>query len=207
MLEMPVTIRVPRPEEMAHRTDIEEILEKRKYARIQEGFVYTANETQQLPFTFYAAINVNNSRLWEVFMAMTALFTEDEICCVYGLKEDEPVTTGYFDKKKVLTTLEKYKTELVKDGMLEFGLLLHTKKQLTELFITESKYIKFWGSDKEAFIQLMLHFNIPQVPTLAFIDEYPKITEPLRRFVTDARLPETVVDGLDRSFNIDRSAL
>ncbi|BAV09452.1 hypothetical protein [Filimonas lacunae] len=204
---MPVTIRVPLPEEMAHRVDIEELLARRKLAPIEEGFVYTANETQQLPFTFYAAINVNNSRLWEVFTALSQLFPDEELSCVYGLYEEEPVTTDYFPKQQVMAQLQKYATELAKDAMLEFGLLLHTKAQLVELFVTESKYIKFWGSDKAAFVQLMLDLGIPQKTKLAFIDEYPKITEPLRRFVPNAQLPQTVVYGLDRAFGVDRSAL
>jgi hypothetical protein len=207
MLELPVTIRVPLPEEMPHREDIEEILQKRKQARIQEGFTYAPNDTQQLPFTFYAAVNVNNSRLWEVFSALTALFPDEELSCVYGLHEEEPVSTNYFSKEHVLTTLEKYSTELAQDAALEFGILLHTKQSLTELFVTESKYIKFWGSDKEAFMKLMIDFDIPQVPKLAFVDEYPKITMPLRSFVPSAKHPESVIRGLDSAFEVDRSAL
>lgn len=207
MLELPVTIRVPLPEEMPHREDIEEILQKRKQARIQEGFMYTPNDTQQLPFTFYAAINVNNSRLWQVFSALTQLFPDEELSCVYGLTEEEPVTTGYFAKAHVLATLEKYRTELAQDASLEFGLLYHTKETLIELFVTESKYIKFWGSDRPALIRLMLEFGIPQAQHLAFIDEYPKISMPLRNFVPAAKHPESVIRGLDSAFEIDRSAL
>ncbi|GGH78302.1 hypothetical protein HNQ91_003898 [Filimonas zeae] len=207
MLELPVTIRVPLPHEMPHREDMEEILQKRKQARIQEGFMYTPNDTQQLPFTFYAAINVNNSRLWEVFAALTALFPDKELSCVYGLHDEEPVTTGYFPRAHVLATLEKYRTELTQDAWLEFGLLFHTKETLIELFITESKYIKFWGSDRAALVKLMLDFGIPQVQNLAFIDEYPKISTPLRNFVPTAKHPESVIRGLDSAFEIDRSAL
>lgn len=204
---MPVTIRVPLASEMAHREDIEEILYKRQQARIEEGFVYTSNETQQLPFTFYAAINVNNSRLWEVFTGLVDLFPEEELSCVYGLQEEETITTGYYAKKYVMQVLEQYKTELSQDASLEFGLLLHTKERLVELFITESKYIKFWGSDKEAFVQKMLEFNLPQAPGLAFIDEFPKVTSPLRQFVRTAKHPESVIHGLDKAFDIDRQAL
>lgn len=204
---MPVTIRVPSADEMSHREDIEEILYKRQQARIEEGFVYTANETQQLPFTFYAAINVNNFRLWEVFTALTGLFPEEELSCVYGLTEEEAVTTGYYAREYVMATLDKYETELSQDASLEFGLLLHTKERLVELFVTESKYIKFWGSDKESFIQLMLAFQLPQIPGLAFIDEYPKVTTSLRQFVPTARHPESVIYGLDKAFDIDRGAL
>jgi len=101
MLRLPVTIRVPLPAEMPHRTDIEELLEKRKNANIVEGYTMRANETRQLPFSFYGEININNSRLWDLFMALSELFPK-EICCSYGLNKDEAVTTGYFPKLNCL---------------------------------------------------------------------------------------------------------
>jgi hypothetical protein len=197
LLEIPVTIRVPTPDEMDHREDIHELLQKRKRANIVEGFDLQPNETQQLPFKFYAAINVNHSRLWEVFEALANTFPEgEEVSCVYGLEEEEPVTTGYFPRQQVLAELRKFKTELTGDASLSFGLLLHTKEMLMELFVTESKYIKFWGSNKESFVQQMLAFDIRPVPQLEFVDEYPKITEPLRKFVPAAKHPKTVIHGL-----------
>lgn len=201
MLELPVSIRVPLPEEMPHREDIHELLQKRSKANITEGFVRTPNDTQQLPFRFYAAINVNNSRLWDVFMALTSLLP-DEISCVYGLHDEEPSTTGYFTKDYVLTELQKYRAELSQDGSLEFGLLFHTKDKLVELYVSESKYIKFWGSDTEAFVQLMIEWGIPPKDKLEFIDEYPKIVEPLRKFIPTAQHPETVIRQLNRAFGV-----
>ena len=193
MLELPITIRVPEPSEMEHREDIHELLQKRKQARIVEGFDLQPNDTQQLPFKFYAAINVNHSRLWQVFEALAHTFPDEEISCVLGTEDEEPVTTGYYPKQQVLNELLKYKTELSSDASLSFGLLLHTREVLVELFVTEAKYIKYWGSNKEAFVQAMLALDIRPVQKLEFVDEYPKITEPLRKFVPNARHAKTVI--------------
>ena len=58
MLELPVTIRLPRRGEMRHRTDLDELMEKRKEALIVQGYDLKDNKTPQLPHNFYAAINV-----------------------------------------------------------------------------------------------------------------------------------------------------
>jgi len=203
MLQLPVTARVPLPAEMPHRTDIEELLQKRRKANIVEGYTMRANETKQLPFSFHGEININNARLWDLFMALTGLFPK-EICCVYGLSGDETATTGYFPKTALLKILLGYHQELTQDCFLEFGILCHTRHELVEIFVSESKYIRYWASDRKAFLQCMQVFGIPEIQKLAFIDEYPKIVEPLKKFVPAARRPEEVVRGLDRAFNMER---
>lgn len=203
MLQLPVSIRVPHAAEMAHRPDIDELLQKRSRAVIEQGFVLTPNETQQLPFKFYAAINVDNKNLWTLFRALTTTLP-DEISCVYGSYDEEPITTGYFTKDYVLQTLERYRNELSQDATLEFGLLFHTKDTLVELFISDSKYIKYWGYDTDAFVQVMLDHGIPSRSKLEFVDEYPKIVEPLRNFIPTAKRPETVLYELNLAFEVTK---
>lgn len=67
MLELPPTIRLPKPDELPDNPEIRERLKHRDAANIVEGFKCLENTTHDLPFRFYAEINVNNSRLWEVF--------------------------------------------------------------------------------------------------------------------------------------------
>jgi len=178
-------------------------LEKRKSANITEGYTMRPNETRQLPFSFYGEININNSRLWDLFMALSELFPK-EICCVYGLYEDEAVTTGNFPKSELLKVLLDYKQELTQDCFLEFGILYHSRHELIEIFVSESKYIRYWGSDRNSFLQCMKEFGLSEIPKLAFIDDYPKIVEPLKKFLPTAKRPEEVIRGLDRAFNVQR---
>ncbi|HEX5027018.1 MAG TPA: hypothetical protein VFV68_17175 [Agriterribacter sp.] len=202
MLQLPVTIRVPLPGEMPDRDDLEALLWKRQKARIEPGYKITLNSITQLRYTFQAEINIDNPKLWDLVLALSVLLPE-EIYCEYGLHQEEVVTTAYMPKTKLLAELSKYKQELTQDGFLQFTLLSNTKTELLEIAVTESKYIRFSGSNKENFIQCMQSFDLPEIADLAFIDEYPSITEPLKKFVPTARRPEDVVWSLNRFFGIN----
>jgi hypothetical protein len=203
MLELPITIRIPKPWEMPHRTDIDELLYKRKNALIVQGFEWKDNRTPQLPYSFSATINVDNSKLWALFLALSEEFPQ-EANVVYGYSEEEAVTSKSLSKEKILLELSKFQTELSKDGRLAFGLINHTKSSLVELTITESKYVKFWGVNKESFLECMKKFNIPQQRGLEFIDEYPKIVEPLKKFLPASKKPEEVIKYLDGVFHFHK---
>lgn len=202
MLELPVTVRIPYPDEMPHRPDIEELLLKRKNANITEGYKITPNPTRQLSFGFQAEININNSRLWNLMLALLNLLPE-HICCEYGLNEEEAVTTDYFPKDQVLQKISPYRQELTQECSLQLNLYAHTMDELTEIIITPVKYIRFMGSNKECFLQCMRNFKLREIPGIAFIDEYPNIREPLRKFISTARRPEDVIWSLNRAFDIE----
>lgn len=156
-----------------------------------------------LPYTFLAEININNNKLWDVFTALAGDMPA-EVCCMYNLYdgEDEATTTGYFNKAHVLNTLSKFRTELTMDTAIEFGLLHQSKQLLMEIFISESKYIKFWGRDIQSFLQHMQSFGLHQIDDLAFIDEYPKVVMPLQKFIPNAVRPPVVVRSLHQAFGI-----
>ncbi len=90
------------------------------------------------------------------------------------------------------------------DCNLEFGLLSHTRDRLTELFVSECKYLKFWGSDQDAFAACMVHFRLPHIQRLEFADEYPKIVVPLRTVLPGAAPTSDVIAHFDRAFNVNR---
>lgn len=203
MLELPITVRIPSDEEIDYRPDIDEILFKRRKAKIVEGYALTLNENPRLPYRFQAMINIGNSRLWSLFQALAATLP-DKVSCVYGLYEEENVTTAPLQKQYVLNELEKYRDEITQECQLEVGLLFHTKDILIELGISDSKYIRYWGAELERFRLLMQSFRLPPVEGLEFIDEYPKIVTPLRELVRTAKAPETVIYYLDQAFHIDR---
>ncbi len=202
MLELPVTVRIPRPEEMPHRPDIEELLLKRKRAEITEGYKITPSSIRQLPFAFQAEININNSNLWNLMLELLNLLP-GQICCEYSLNEDETATTEYFPKEAVLEKIFPYRQELMQDCSLQLSLYAHTINELTELIVTPAKYIRFSGSNKESFLQCMSDFNLTEIPGIAFIDEYPKIVEPLRKFIATARRPDDVIWSLNRACGIE----
>ncbi|HEY0272872.1 MAG TPA: hypothetical protein VGC22_06780 [Chitinophaga sp.] len=204
MLELPITLRVPTPGEMPDRPDIYELLEKRQAANIRPGYMLQPNQTPQLPYAFQASINVDNSRLWELFLALAAFFPE-RTSAVYNETEQDTLTTSPQSTAYVLQHFSRYRTELTQDCTLEFGLLSNTRHQLTELAVSSCKYIKFWGSDEPAFTALMKTFHLPLFRRLDFVDEFPKIVLPLRRLVQGATPPAQVVEHFDRAFKVERS--
>jgi hypothetical protein len=205
MLILPVTVRIPTAEELDYRPDIEEILMRRRKANIREGYVLQLNDNPRFPYRFQATVNINNPRLWDLFVALAATLPQ-KLSCVYGLQgEDESETTQLLQKELVLQELGKYREELTQDCQLEFGLLYQTKDLLIELAVTESKYIRYWGAELERFRIMMKSFQLPPVEGLEFIDEYPRIVSPLRALMAATKAPETVIYQLDRAFGVDRS--
>jgi hypothetical protein len=206
MLQLPITVRIPSDEEIEHRPDIDGILFRRRKAKIVEGYTLILNDNPRLPYRFQALVNIDNSRLWDLFLALAATLP-DKVSCVYGMyEEDNSVTTTLLQKQFVLQELEKYRNELTQDCALEVGLLFQTKDILLELGISDSKYIRYWGAELERFRLLMKSFKLPPVEGLEFIDEYPKIVTPLRDIVRTAKAPDTVLYYLDQAFHIDRTA-
>lgn len=173
MLETLPAIRLPLPEEFPGNQLLIRELEKGENAHIVEGYVLHYNTTQDLPFTFYAEININNSRFWKLFTSLANLLP-DEVSCIYNLYGQEPNYSPYLNKNEILNFLEKFTLELTQDCNLEFGLIFQTGDELEEIFAAETKYIKVWGSKEILFRQLMQAFNLEEIPGLNFIDEFPK---------------------------------
>jgi hypothetical protein len=205
MIELPITVRIPTDQELDYRPDLDEILMKRRRANIREGYKLIMNDNPRLPYRFQATVNIDNSSLWELFLALAETLPAN-VSCVYGLFEDESATTMPLKKEFVLRELSRYEAELTQDCLLEFGLLFLNKDLLIELSVSESKYIRYWGIELERFKQLMKSFDLPADDKLEFIDEYPKTVLPLREVLPGSKAPETVVYYLDEAFRVDRNA-
>jgi hypothetical protein len=178
-LKLPPTIRTARPDEVPQRAEVLDKIELRQKANIVEGFVLYQNETHELPFKFFAEINIDNDRLWDLFAALLLQLPE-EVCLVFNQKDDEPAYSGYADKYAVYNQLATCKTEIMSDGLLEVGALYNDEAFMEEVFVKSPKYIQYWGMEEARFRKTMAEFNIFEVPSLNFIDEYPMVTEALR---------------------------
>lgn len=165
MLELPVTVRIPRPEKMPHRPDIEELLFKRKKAAITEGYKITPNTIRQLPFAFQAEININNSNLWNLMLELLNLLP-GQICCEYSLNEDETATTEYFPKEAVLEKIFPYRQELMQDCSLQLSLYAHTINELTELIVNRQNTSAFQEATKKVFYNACVILILQKYPAL-----------------------------------------
>lgn len=187
-LELPKTLRTPQPNEVPRISSILEQIKKRETANIVEGYTLTLKDENpdnlNLPFEFYSEINIDNSKLWELFILLTD-FLPDEAALISGHIDFELNYGNYTDKGQILEFLKDFEKELVADPHMNFGLIFNTEEILIEIFVDECKYIKFWGVDKEIFENKMNNFGLYQIENLEFVDEYPNVREPLRLFETN----------------------
>jgi hypothetical protein len=86
--------------------------------------------------------------------------------------------------------MEPFKRELTQDGFLEVGVLYNDETMMEEVFIRSPKYLQYWGTDEERFRKTMEEFELFEVQTLNFIDEFPLVTEALR--LHNAKAKETI---------------
>lgn len=83
MLELPITIRIPKPEELGYNRETIDELKKLKNAKIIEG--YTLKYPPEITnFKFFAEININNSNLWNLLFVLIDLLPE-RISLIYGI--------------------------------------------------------------------------------------------------------------------------
>jgi hypothetical protein len=199
MLELPPTLRFPRKNELPKNSEAFELLEKTKTANIVEGFTFLENDSRDLPFEFYAEININNSRIWKLFTAFANLLPAD-VSCVYNLFEEEAIYSQYLEKEFILAELERHQKEFSQDCNLEFGLVFDSDELFEEIFVSETKYLKFWGNNEVAFRNLMSEFNLQEIQNLNFVDEFPKVIKPLSKFDKNIKSSEEVIEQLNIAF-------
>ena len=177
-LELPVTIRTPRQDELPDDERTRQKLMEREAANIVQGFTLRQNLSNDHPFKIYAEINVDNVNLWALFKALTLEFPE-EVCLVYRHIDDEPSFGRYMGKSELMDQIQPFEFELTRDGFLEFGIIYQDEKSLQEIYIKKAKYIQYWGMNEAAFRKTLTDFEIYEIEDLNFIDEYPLATESL----------------------------
>lgn len=197
-LELPPTIRTARIDEVT--TPNEEVLkrlEAREEATIVEGYTLQQNPDTNAAFRFFSEINIDNSRLWELFDALAQILPA-EVCLLYGHVDDaQPAYGRYMPKDEMLQGLSAYRLELTQDGLIEFGAIYQDEEQLQEVFVKRAKYVQFWGVDEAPFRTVMQAFGLTRMEELNFIDDFPLATEPLRVHHPEAKDTEEVLKELE----------
>ncbi|OUS19033.1 hypothetical protein A9Q93_02940 [Nonlabens dokdonensis] len=204
-LELPITLRPPELDEVPMNSSVKERLELRKTAKIVEGFKILPKdnnpEHEELAFNFYAEINIDNSRLWSLILELSKQMP-DEISLIFNHSDCEPEYGKYSDKNQTLEFLAKYETEIISDTFIDIGMIFHSDSELIEIFVPESKYIKFWGVDQESFLKSMNKYDLKEIDGIEFVDEYPKVREPLRLFNETTTDSNELIELLRTNFKI-----
>ncbi|MCL6220877.1 hypothetical protein [Zunongwangia pacifica] len=200
-LELPITLRAPKVDEIPMNSSVQKRLELRENAKIVEGYkiLPKTNTQADLAFNFYAEINIDNSRLWNLILELSKELP-DEISLIFNHSDAEPNYGKYADKNKTLKFLTNYKTEIIADTFIDVGMIFHSDSALIEIFVPESKYIKFWGTDQKSFLKIMEKFGLKEIDGIEFVDEYPKVREPLRLFNDHITDSNELIEVLKKEF-------
>ncbi|MBV2224257.1 MAG: hypothetical protein KUL74_05310 [Cloacibacterium sp.] len=180
-LVLPKTIRFPEENEVPMNSSVLERLRESKNANIVPGYVFKLKDDNpdniDLPFEFYAEINIDNPQLWSLIITLSEETLPENCALIFGYIDSE-INYGFYENKfEILKYLEDYKTELIHDTLLIWGLIYQDNENLTEIYVDESKYLKYWGNNEEKFRNIMNQFNLSEIENLEFIDEYPKVRE------------------------------
>jgi len=198
-LQLAPTIRTPRPDEVPQHQDILDKIELRQAANIVEGFTLRNDSSHQQLFKFYSEINIDNSKLWDLFVTFLVQFP-DEISFIYNhIDAETPTFSPYKDKFEILNVISSYELELTQDGFLEFGIIFHTNDYFEEVFVKKAKYLQYWGVHFQRFEEIMKTFSLKRIDDLNFIDEFPVVTESLQSHNAAAISTSDLIGILDQA--------
>jgi len=198
MVQLPPTIRLPFENEIPKNIKVLKRWEASTQANIVAGY-----QLKQTPlnedsnFQFYAQINVDNPQLWALCMHLVKSFP-DQVTFIYGIAENTLCYKDFSSKTILLKNLISYQKELTQDPYIQWGLLHQSNEALTEVFVTPSKYIQFWGDDHSDFQTIMKQYGLQEIPKIEFIDAYPKITLSLQSLDNSALSSEELIEEIKR---------
>ena len=183
MIELPKTLRLARKGEIPYSPSVERRLEQSKNANFNEGYTLfevdkNNPKNEHTIFTFFAEINIDNSRLWDLIVTL-ARELPHVAALIFNEEGDAPNYGKYIDKEELLMDLTAFKKELIWDTFIEWALIYNDKTKYINIYIRVTKYIKFWGVDKKSFKKIMEKMKLKEQPDLEFIDQYPRVREDL----------------------------
>lgn len=202
-LALPQTIRFADREEIPNNPEILKRWTESQSANIVQGYTFQSNENnpenKEIGFNFYSEINIDNSNLWNLTVALSETLP-DVAAVLFGPIDSDLNYGNYGEKKAVLEFVSQYKKEITQDAFISFGLIYQDDENLIEIFVDESKYLKYWGVSETCFRKIMKDFNLEEIENLEFIDEYPKVREVLTGFEKDAVDSETLIEIFSKQY-------
>lgn len=160
--------------------DRDQILEKvaaGHRARLVAGYVL--NDTGRAGYTAYAEVNVHAPAVWHLFRDLVTGLLPEHAALLIGVKDEELHHRPYRYKVALLTALEPYGEALAGDGLLQFGLIWQRGDTTEEVFVEPAKYIKIWTNQPDVLKQILTEHGLNRAERLTFLDEFPRVTEPV----------------------------
>ena len=195
-LKVPFVIRQPNEKDIPKGDSTYNSWKERLEIELVEGFVFAENQDQKdQKFDFYAEININNPRIWELSKRLLENIT-GESYIVYNLHDEEIQYGSRLDISEIIQKLDIIETDIINNCSISLGIVQDTI-DLKEVFIDESKYLKYWGSDETFFRKIMDEFGLKEYDEMKFVDQYPKIVYDWSFVNKEGRTNEELVDFLE----------
>ena len=199
MLKLPRTIGGIEWEDDSENSTKRKGFTSEKYLDLVEGYKFFTNIDANFAYTFFAEINIDYDRLWDLLNSL-ANTMPDEVALLFGLYDYDLNYGDYTAKEDVVFELSKYKKEIAEDCRWEFGLIFQTEDEFIEIFVPEAKYVRFWGNDEVTFRAVMSSYSLNELKELKFVDEYSKTVVPLSTIDESVASTEIIIENLTRIF-------
>ena len=101
-LVLPKTIRFPEENEVPMNSSVLERLRESKNANIVPGYVFKLKDDNpdniDLPFEFYAEINIDNPQLWSLIITLSEETLPENCALIFGYIDSE-INYGFYENK------------------------------------------------------------------------------------------------------------
>lgn len=177
-LIFPSSVRLLRPEEVPEGADHESLVAKvAKAQTIPFTVGYTLRETRRREFAAYAEVNADAPDPWSLVRGLTNGLLPERAALLIGVKDERPHSCPYRAKDDLMQAVEPYGGALARDGFVQFGFIWQLDGVTDEIFVEPARYLKVWTTKQEALQSILSQHHIPRASELAFLDEYPRVTE------------------------------
>lgn len=195
-LKIPYVIRQPNEIDIPKGDSTYNSWKERLSIELVEGYEFSENKNQkELNFDFYCEINVDNPKIWKLTKRLLENL-KGEAYIVYNLHDDEIQYGEKNDISDIVQKLDKIESDILNNCSISLG-IIQDSISLKEVFIDESKFLKYWGSDEVFFRNVMNEFAIKEKQEMKFVDQYPKIVYDWHFVNKEARTNEELIEYLE----------
>jgi len=195
-LKIPFVIRQPNEIDIPKVDSTYNSWKERLLIELVEGFILEENENQrELNFDFYAEINIDNPKIWKLSKRLLGNL-KGEGYIVYNLHDEEIQYGKRKNISEIIQKLDEIESDILNNCSVSLG-VVQDSIDVKEVFIDESKFLKYWGSDEEYFRKIMNEFGLEEKEEMKFVDQYPKIVYDWSFVNKDAKTNEEVIEYLE----------
>jgi hypothetical protein len=178
MLVFPEGVKLATSTDIPFDPDLPELLARVNSAKIEPGYI--VHHVNDRLFQYYVEVNVNAPQLWSLFRSLCNVLLPEEVQPVVGDLNEEITRGKYTSTVELLELFEEFQFYLAHDCYLQFGLGKSSSVETCEIFVTATKHFQIWTNSIDDLEDIMSNYGLCRVDNLQFIDEFPRITLPLK---------------------------